>query len=125
MATPQRNIKHYRIKLKNWFVLAISAALCAETTTLPDPITLLVMTTDAFSMTLAMTNAQANPQTTTPNRLAPTSPLPTLPYAALLTPSLVVLLVADPPHPPGRDTSAISNPSSTSPILITDVECPP
>ena len=35
------------------------------------------------------------------------------PYTALSTPSLVVLLVEDPPPPPGRDTSAISNPSTT------------
>ena len=53
--------------------------------------------------TLATTNTQAIPQTMTPNWLAPTSPLPTLPDVALLTPSLVVLLVEDPPNPPGRD----------------------
>jgi len=111
--------------LKNWYVLAISAALSVETTTLPNPITLLVLTIDVLPATLATKNAQANPQTMTPNRLAPTSPLPTLPYATLLTPSLVVSLVEDPPHPLGSDTSAISNLSTTSPILITDVACPP
>ena len=123
-ATPQRNVKHSKIKLKNWFVLVISAASSAETTTLPNPITLLVLTTDALPATFATTNAQANLQTTTPNRLAPMSPLLTLPYAALLTPSLVALLVADPPHPPERDTSNISHPSTTLPILITNVACP-
>ena len=47
------------------------------------------------------------------------------PYAALLTPSLVALLVADPPHSPERDTSAIYNPSTTLPTPITNVACPP
>ena len=82
-------------------------------TTPPDPITLLVLTTDALFVTLAMINAQTNPQTMTPNRLALMSPPPTLPCAALSTPSLVVLLVEDPPPWLGRDTSAVSNPSTT------------
>jgi len=66
-AIPQWNVKHSKIKLKNWFVLAISAALSEKMTTPLDPITLLVLTTDALPATLAMINAQTNPQTMTPN----------------------------------------------------------
>jgi len=46
MAILQRTVKHSRIKLKNWCVLATFAALSAEKTTPLDPIILLVPTTD-------------------------------------------------------------------------------
>ena len=40
-------------------------------------------TTDALYTTLATTDAKPNPLTRNPNRPAPTSPLPILPYVAL------------------------------------------
>jgi len=58
-----------------------------------------------------------------PSRPAPTSPLPTLPYLAPSTPSLVASLVEDPLLLPEKDTSAICNPSTISPILNTDAVC--
>jgi len=57
MAITQRNVKHSKIKLKNWFVLAISVALFEKMITPPDPITLVVLTTDALPVTLIMINA--------------------------------------------------------------------
>ena len=126
MATQQRNAKHSKIRLKNWFVLATSATSSVETTTLQDPITLHVLTTDALPVILATTNVQVNPLTATPNLLALILPQPTPHYATPLTPSLVALLMADPPHPRERDTSAsaIYNPSTISPTPTIDVACP-
>jgi len=66
--------------------------------------------------TLATTDALPNPPTRTLNRLTPMLPLPTLPYVALSTPSLVVSLVEDPPLLPERNTSTISNPSTILPF---------
>ena len=109
---PERNVKHSKIKLKNWFVLAISAALSEKMTNPPDLIILLNLTIDALLATLATINAQTNPQTLTANQLASMSPPLTLPYTTLSTPSLMVLLVEDPPPLPRWDTSAISNPST-------------
>jgi len=74
---------------------------------------------------LATTNVQVNPLTATPNLLALILPRPTPHYATPLTPSLVALLVANPPHPPERDASAIYNLSTISPTPTTDVACPP
>ena len=82
-------------------------------TTPLDPNTILVLTTNAFPATLATINAQTNPQTLTPNQLTPMSPPLTLSYVALSTPSMEILLVEDPPPLPERNTSAISNPSTT------------
>jgi len=76
-ATPQRNVKHSKTRFKSWFVLATSTASSVETTSLPDPITLLVLTTDALLTILTTTNVQSSPLTATRNRLAPISPLPT------------------------------------------------
>ena len=117
MAILQKTVKHSKINSKNWCVLVTFAALSAEKITLLDPAILLVPTTNALSMTLITINAP----TKTPNQLAPTSPPPTLPYAALSTPSPVVLLVEDLPLLPERNTLAISNPSTTLPIPVTDV----
>jgi len=125
MATPQRIAKHSRIKLKNWCVLATFATSIAERITPLDPAILLIPTTNVLPMTLAMIDAPTNPPTRTPNRLAPMLLPPMLPYAALSTPSLVVSLVEDPPLPAERNTSAISNPSTTLPIPITDAACLP
>jgi len=102
MATLQRTAKHSRIKLKNWFVLVTFAASSAEMIIPLEPVTLLNLTTDALPTTLATIDALPNLLTRTPNRLAPTLPLPTLPYVALSTPSLVVSLMEDPPLLPER-----------------------
>jgi len=77
-------------------------------------------TTNAPNMTPVTTNAPPNPPTKNLNRPAPTSPLPTLPYVAPSTPSLVASLVEDPLLLPKRDTSTISSPSTISPIPTTD-----
>jgi len=53
----------------------------------------------------------------------PTLPLPTSLYAAPSIPSLVALLVEDPLLLLEKDTSAISNPSTISPILTTGTAC--
>ena len=108
------------IKSKNWCVLATFAALSTEKTTPLDPIILLVPIIDALPVILTMINAQTNPRTMTPNRLAPTSPPPILPYVAQSTPSPVVSLVEALPLLPERGTFAISNQSTTSPFPITD-----
>jgi len=123
--TPQRNAKHSKARLKNWFVLATFAASSVETTTLHDQITFHVLTTDNLPAILATTNVLANLPTTTPNLLALISPRPTPHYVTPLTPSLVASLVGDPPHQPERDISAIYNPSTTTPIPTTDAACPP
>jgi len=117
-ATPQRNANHSKTRLKNWFVLATSAASSAET------ITLHVLTTEALPAILVTTNVLTNPPTATTNLLALISPRPTPHYAGPLTPSLVASLVGDPPHQPERDISAIYNPSTTSPSPTTDVAWP-
>jgi len=125
MSTLQRTTKHSRIKLKNWFVLVTFAASSAERIIPLEPVTLLDLTIDALATTLATTDALTNPLTRTANRLAPMLPLPTLPYVALSTPSLVVSLVEDPPLLPERNTSTVSNPSTILPIPITDTACLP
>ena len=81
-------------------MLAISAALSEKMTNPPDLIILLNLTIDALLATLATINAQTNPQTLTANQLASMSPPLTLPYTTLSTPSLMVLLVEDPPPLP-------------------------
>jgi len=83
------------------------------------------LTTDALHMTPVTTDAPPNPPTKNPNRPAPTSPLPTLPYVAPSTPSLVASVVEDPLLLPERDTSAISNPLTISPIPTTNAACLP
>jgi len=125
MATLQRTTKHFKIKLKNWFMLVTFAASSAEMIIPLELVTLLDLTTDALSMILATTNALPSPLTRTLNRLAPMLPLPTLPYVALSTPSLVVSLVEAPPLLPERNTFAISNPSTILPIPIIDAACLP
>ena len=123
MAILQRSVKHSRIKSKRWCVLATFAALSAERITPLDPAIFLVPTTDALPMTLVTINASTNPPTKTPNRLIPMLPSLTLPYTTLSKPSPVVSLVEDLPLLPERNTSAISNPSTTLPIPITDATC--
>jgi len=81
------------------------------------------LTTNALHMIPVTTDAPPNPPTKNPNWPAPTSPPPTLPYVVPSTPSLVALLVEDPPLLPEKDTSAISNPSTISPIPTTDAVC--
>jgi len=63
MAIPQTNAKQFRTRSKNWFVLAISTASSAETTThiLHDPIT------DTLPAILTVTDAPSNLPTMTPN----------------------------------------------------------
>jgi len=76
--------------------------------------------TDVLHMTLVTTNTPLNPPVKNQSRPAPTSPLPTLPYVAPLTPSLVASLAEDPLLLPEKDTSAISNLSTQSPIPTTN-----
>jgi len=90
-----------------------------------DPATPLDPTTNALHMTPVTRDAPPNPLTKNPNRPAPTSPLPTLPYVAPSTPSLVASLVEDPLLLPERDTSGISNPSTISSIPTIDAACLP
>ena len=97
MTTLQRTTKHSRIKLKNWFVLVTFVASSEELIIPLKPVTLLDLTTDALPTTFATTDALPNPLTRTLNWLAPMLPLPTLPYVALSTPSLLVSLVEAPP----------------------------
>jgi len=107
MATPQTNAKHYKTRLKNWFVLAISAASFVETTTLHD------LTIDVLPAILATIDVLPNPPAMIPNLPALISPRPTPYYATPLTPSLVALLLGDPPHQLERNISATFSPSST------------
>ena len=125
MATLQKTAKHSRIKWKNWSVLVTFAASSVETIIPLDLVTPLDLTIDALHTTLATTDAPPNPPTKIPNRPTPISPPLILPYATLSTPSLMALLVEDPPLLPERNTSAIFNPSTTLPIPITDVACLP
>jgi len=66
-----------------------------------------------------------NPTTNSQSPPAPTSPLPTPPYEAPLTPSLVASQVEAPPRLPERDTFTIYNPSTISLIPTTDAVWPP
>jgi len=68
-------------------VLVTFAASSAEMIILLEPVTSL--TIGALHTTLATTDTPPNPLTRIPNRLAPKSPSPILPYMALSTPSLV------------------------------------
>jgi len=125
MATLQKNAKHSRIKYKNWSVLATFAASSVETTIPPplDHVTPLDLTTDVHQMTPITTATPPNPTIKNQSPPAPTSPLPTPPYEAPLTPSLVASQAVAPPLLPEKDTSAIYNPSTTSPIPTTDAVC--
>jgi len=79
--------------------------------------------TDVHHMTPVMIGTPPNPPVKNGSRPAPTSPLSTLPYMAPLTPSLVASQAEAPPLLPEKDTSAIYNPSTTSPIPTTDAVC--
>ena len=69
MATLQRTVKHSRIKLKNWFMLATFATSSAKMVIPLEPVALLDLTRDALPTTLATTDALPNPLTRSPNRL--------------------------------------------------------
>jgi len=79
---------------------------------------------DVHHMTSVTTGTPPNPPIKNRSRPVPTSPQPTLPYVAPLTPSLVASQAEAPPLLPEKDTSAIYNPSTISPIPTTDAVCP-
>jgi len=108
-------------------MLATFAASFVRMTIPPplDPATPRDLTTDANQTTPITIATPPNPTINSQSPPAPTSPLPTPPYEAPLTPSLVASQVEAPPHLPERDTSAIYNPSTISPIPTTDAVCPP
>jgi len=91
----------------------------------PNPATTHDMTTDANQTTSITIATPPNSTTNSQSPPTPTLPLPTPPYEAPLTPSLVASQVETPPRLPERDTSAIYNQSTISLIPITDVVCPP
>ena len=89
-----------------------------------DPATLHGMTTVDNQATPTKIATPPNLTTNNQNPPTPTLPLPTPPYEAPLTPSLVASQVEAPPCPPERNTSAIYNPSTISLNPITDDVCP-
>jgi len=88
-----------------------------------DPVTPRDLTTNVNQMTLITIATPPNPTINNQSLPAPTSPLPTPPYEAPLTPSLVASQAEAPLLLPERDTSAIYNPSTISPIPTTDAVC--
>jgi len=90
-----------------------------------DPATPCDLTIDVNQMTPIAIATPPNPTINNQSLPAPTSPPPTPLYEAPLTPSLVASQVEAPPRLPERDTSAIYNPSTISPIPTTDAVCPP
>jgi len=91
-----------------------------------DPATPRDLTTDVNKMTPITIATPPNPTINNQSLPAPTSPSPTPPpYEAPLTPSQVASQVEAPARLPERDTSAIYNPSTISPIPTTDAVCPP
>jgi len=92
-------------------VLAIFAASSVGMTIPPplDPATPHDLTTDVNQMTPITIATPPNPTINNQSPPAPTSPLPTPPYEAPLTPYLVASQVEPSPLLPERDTSAIYN----------------
>jgi len=107
-------------------MLAIFTTSSVETTIPPplDPVTPRDLTTNIHQMTPITTTTPPNPTISTQSPPAPTSHLPTPPpYEAPLTPSLVASQVEAPPLLPEKDTSALYNASTTSPIPTTHAVC--